>query len=289
MSQKHVKTTPHMIDTAKLSATLNNSLVIRLVVACVVFAVSLILTMPKFLSILLLVLTAVLAGYDIILHAVDAVENGNFLATPVLVILITVLSFCIGFGIEGTALVLLYQIGILLLNFAKDHTKKAALDMLQGQDEDIVKHMGELVDNEENTVMAIENVMRTSAGSILRLAMLFAVIYAIALPLILNYFMSAMQMICFVAYSEGIKFIAYTPLPYSDLSVFTGTPLDRFIQGGGTGISGITTGALAKEILGGTVSGSDFSLVTGIIWMSAITAVFAVLSFGIFKKQQIKS
>ena len=112
---------------------------------------------------------------------------------------------------------------------------------------------------------------------------------AIALPLILNYFMSAMQMICFVAYSEGIKFIAYTPLPYSDLSVFTGTPLDRFIQGGGTGISGITTGALAKEILGGTVSGSDFSLVTGIIWMSAITAVFAVLSFGIFKKQQIKS
>ena len=136
MSQKHTKKRSAALDPAKVSATLNNSLVIRLVVACVVFAVSLILTMPKFLSILLLVLTAALASYDIILQAVDAVENGNFLATPVLVVLITVLSFCIGFGIEGAALVLLYQIGTLLLNFAKEHTKKAALDLLQGQDED---------------------------------------------------------------------------------------------------------------------------------------------------------
>ena len=186
MSQKHIQKRSAALDPAKVSATLNNSLVIRLVVACVVFAVSLILTMPKFLSILLLVLTAALASYDIILQAVDAVENGNFLATPVLVVLITVLSFCIGFGIEGAALVLLYQIGTLLLNFAKEHTKKAALDLLQGQDEDVVKHMSEIVENEENTVMAIENVMRTSAGSILRLAMLLAVIYAIALPLITN-------------------------------------------------------------------------------------------------------
>ena len=56
MSQKHIKTTPHKIDTAKLSATLNNSLVIRLVIASVIFAVSLILSMPEFVCILLLVL-----------------------------------------------------------------------------------------------------------------------------------------------------------------------------------------------------------------------------------------
>ena len=71
MSQKHTKKRSAALDPAKVSATLNNSLVIRLVVACVVFAVSLILTMPKFLSILLLVLTAALASYDIILQAVE--------------------------------------------------------------------------------------------------------------------------------------------------------------------------------------------------------------------------
>ena len=184
MSQKHMQKRSASLNPAKGSATLNNSLVIRLVIASVIFAVSLILGLPKFFSILLLVLAAVLAGYEFVLQAFDAVENGNFLATPVLLVLIALLSFCIGFGIEGAALILLYQIGLLLLNFAKEHTKKAALDMLDGQDEDVVKHMSELVENKDNTVMAIEHVMSSSAGSILHLAMLLAVIYAIALPLI---------------------------------------------------------------------------------------------------------
>ena len=186
MSQIQKSTRPAEANTAKVSATLKNSLVIRLVLASVVFVVSLILSMPRFLSILLLVLTAVIAGFDIILQAVDSVENGNFLATPVLLVLIAVLSFCIGFGIEGAALILLYQIGMLLLNFTKDRTRRGALDLLRGQDEDIIKHVRELVEDEKNTGMAIENVMLSSAGSILHLAMLLAVIYAIALPLITN-------------------------------------------------------------------------------------------------------
>ena len=86
MSQKHVKNTPPKIDTAKLSATLQNSLVIRLVIASVVFAISLILSMPEFVRILLLVVAAVLAGYDIILDAVKAVESGDYTDTPVVVV-----------------------------------------------------------------------------------------------------------------------------------------------------------------------------------------------------------
>ena len=66
MPQKHVKPTPPKIDTAKLSATLNNSLVIRLVIASVVFALSLIVDMPDFAAILLLVLASVLVVYDFI-------------------------------------------------------------------------------------------------------------------------------------------------------------------------------------------------------------------------------
>ena len=100
MPQKHVKPTPPKIDTAKLSATLNNSLVIRLVIASVVFALSLIVDMPDFAGILLLVLASVLAGYDIIMKAVEAVEGCDFTATPVIVVVTAVLAFFIGFGIE---------------------------------------------------------------------------------------------------------------------------------------------------------------------------------------------
>ena len=184
MPQKHVKYTPPRVDRAKLSATLNNSLVIRLVIASVIFAISLIITIPDFVSIILLVFAAGLAGYDIILQAVDAVESGAYFDMPVLVVLTAVLAFFIGFGIEGTALVLLYQIGMLLLNYAKDHTRKAALDLLQDMDESVTAHMREVVSDEEKTAMSIQNVMGSSAGMVLKVAMVLALVYAIAMPLV---------------------------------------------------------------------------------------------------------
>ncbi len=187
MSQKHIKTAPPKVDTAKLSATLGNTLIIRLVIASAIFVIALIVNMPGFVRILLLALSAALAGYDIILRAVDSVESGKFFDTPVMVVLIAVFSFFIGFAIEGAALILLYQIGVLLLNFAKEHTKRAALDMLEGQDEDIIAHMREVIDNDGNSYMSIQTVMENSAGSVLRLAMVLAVIYAIALPILTNF------------------------------------------------------------------------------------------------------
>jgi Cd2+/Zn2+-exporting ATPase len=184
LSQKHVKPTPPKIDTAKLSATLANSLVIRLVIACVIFAVSLILSMPEFVRILLLVLTAILAGYDVILDAVRSVESGDYVDTPVIVVLTSTIAFFIGFGIEGAALILLYQIGMLLLNYAREHTRKAALDLLQDQDEALISHMRELVSDDEKTYMSIQKVMGDSAGLVLKLAMVLAVIYAIVMPIV---------------------------------------------------------------------------------------------------------
>ena len=184
MPQKHVQPTPPKIDTAKLSATLNNSLVIRLVIASVVFALSLIVDMPDFAGILLLVLASVLAGYDIIMKAVEAVEGGDFTATPVIVVVTAVLAFFIGFGIEGAALVLLYQIGMLLLKYVREHTRKAALDLVQDQDAGIVTHMREIISDEEKTTMSIQRVMSSSAGLILKLAMVLAVVYAIVMPIV---------------------------------------------------------------------------------------------------------
>jgi len=184
MPQKHVKPQLPKIDRAKLSATLNNSLVIRLVIASVVFAISLIVSMPDFVTILLLVVAAALAGYDIILKAVDAVESGNYFDTPVLVVLTAVLAFFIGFGIEGTALVLLYQIGTLLFSYAKDHVRKTALDLLRNQEEGIVAHMRETIADDDKTYMSIQNVLGSSAATVLKLAMVLALVYAIAMPLV---------------------------------------------------------------------------------------------------------
>ena len=186
MPQKHVKNQPRKLDAAKLSATLGNSLVIRLVIATFVFALSLIVSMPDFARILLLVLTSVLAGYDLILDAVNDVEAGDFTASPLIVVVTAVLAFFIGFGIEGAALVLLYQIGTLLLRYVTDHTKKAALDLLQDQDEQLIDHMRGIISDGEKTYMSIQKVMGDSAGLILKLAIALAVLYAILMPLLTN-------------------------------------------------------------------------------------------------------
>ena len=189
MSQKPEKNRHEAAKKKPELRTPNNNtiIVIRLVVASVIFAVSLILDMPEFLSIILLVLSAVAAGYDIVLKAMNSIEEGDYFSVPVVVVFIALLSYFIGFAIEGAALVLLYQIGLMLINYAQEHTKKSALDLLGYQDESVRAKMAALLDDKEASSMSIEAVMKSSAGSVLKLAMVFSVVYAIALPLFTNY------------------------------------------------------------------------------------------------------
>ncbi len=184
MSQKHIQSTSADTDKTQLSLTNNRFLIIRLVLASIIFAASLILRLPGFAQVLTLAVSAVLAGYDIVFQAVSAVENGGFLDLPVLVIAVAFLSFFIGFGIEGTAVILLFQIGMLLLRYAADHVRKTALESLHTQNEEIVSHLHTLAQDESGTFMELENVMRSSAGGVLRLAMILAVACAVAMPLI---------------------------------------------------------------------------------------------------------
>lgn len=165
----------------------DNILLIRLVIASVIFAVSLIIKMPTFARIILLVIVSAAAGYDIFLNALNSIQKGQYFATHVVVCLVTVVSFFIGFGAEGAALMLLYQIGILLIKFTIEKTRKSAQDLLRYQDAETVSKYSELIKQDEVGHMEIEDTMRYSSGSILKLAMIFAVIYAFALPLTTSY------------------------------------------------------------------------------------------------------
>lgn len=187
MSQKPEKSKHEAAPNKQESSMPNTVMVIRLVIASVIFAVSLIVSMPEFLSIILLVLAAVAAGYDIALQAVNSIEKGDYFDVPVVVLFIAVLSYFIGFAIEGAALILLYQIGLMLIDYAQEHTKKAALELLNYQDDGIKSKVTELVNNKDASAMAIESVMKTSSSSVLKLAMILSVVYAIALPLFTNY------------------------------------------------------------------------------------------------------
>lgn len=180
-------------DSAKHFASGKNGsyesiLVIRLIAASVIFAVSLILNkLPDFVGTILLILSALIAGYDIFLDAFSAVSEKDFFSTPLVVAFVTVVSYIIGFGMEGAALVILYQIGLMLISYVEERTRKSALELLQYQDEGSLNHITELVCRDDAGSMRIENEMAYSAGSVLKLAMIFGLVYAVALPIITNY------------------------------------------------------------------------------------------------------
>ena len=162
-------------------------LVIRLIIAAVIFAVSLIVNkLPNFVSVIMLIISAGIAGYDIVLEAALSALSKDFFSTPFIVVAVTILSYFIGYGAEGAALIILYQIGILLIAYVEERTRKSALELLQYQDESVVNRVSEQIFSDGAGSMNIESVMGSSAGKVLKYAMIFSAVYAVAVPIITN-------------------------------------------------------------------------------------------------------
>lgn len=170
------------------AGTYDTVLIIRLIIASVIFAASLIIdTLPDIAGTLMLIAAAAVAGYDIVLDALQCISERDFFSTPLIVVSVTVLSYIIGYDYEGAALVILYQIGLLLIAYAEERTRRSALELLQYQDESTVNRITELILCDGAGSMNIESVMGGSAGRVLKYAVIFSAVYAVALPLITNY------------------------------------------------------------------------------------------------------
>lgn len=188
--------------------------VIRLVVATVIFAVSLIVKLSNVVSVILLILSAIVAGYDLVLAGLQAVEKKDYFATPLIVVLIAAISYAIGFAAEGAALIILYQIGLILIAYADDRTRKSAMELLRYQDEETVNRVTEILKDKNAGSMEIEETMRSSAGSVLKVAMIFAVLYAATAPLFIgfSYIVSIHRAITIILIATPMSVVAAMPL-----------------------------------------------------------------------------
>ena len=171
---------------ARNSGGLDSVLVIQLIVAVLIFAVALIVKMPSFLKIVLLVISAAAAGYDVALDAVDAVENKDYFATSVIVIFVTVLAFIINYPMEAAALMMLYKIGLALIAYADGHTRKTARELLQYQDEETVEKAVALMEGEKAGETKLENSISHASSTVLKGAIVFALLFAVLVPILTN-------------------------------------------------------------------------------------------------------
>ncbi len=125
--------------------------IVRLIVSCAAFAVALLVrSIPEPWPVVLLIVSVLVAGWDIAAGAVLSVLRGRYLDKTVLITLSVILALIFGFAVEGTALVLLYQIGCLFVEYAYIRTYRTVLDQIYCEPDDA--HV--VRDGEEETVPA---------------------------------------------------------------------------------------------------------------------------------------
>ena len=159
----------------------------RLVLAAILLAVALLVKMPVAVKIIILVLSAAASGYDLALKAFDSVLAGDFFAAPIIVLFVTFVSFLVGFGAESAAMLIIYQLSLLVIPYVEKRARGSALELLEGQDQETVEKAKELYAEKESSQLRLEPTVYGSANFILKIAMVLALVYTIVLPLIGNY------------------------------------------------------------------------------------------------------
>ena len=166
---------------------LDNVLVVRLVIAALLLAVAIIVQMPTVVRYIVLVLSLIIAGYDLAIDAINSAEGGDYFAPSLLVLLAAVIAFCIAFPVEGAALVIVYQLGLIVVAYVDERSRKAAVELLNDQDEEAVSRLLERIKEEGSGDLKFAGTVGKSASFVLKITMAFAVVYAILLLFLGDY------------------------------------------------------------------------------------------------------
>lgn len=98
-------------------------LIVRLIASALLFIAGEIISTPEWAGIVALILSAIVAGYDVLISAITNIANRKLFDECFLMTLAAVAAFIIGEGHEGAAVMLLYQIGELLQSIAVGRTR----------------------------------------------------------------------------------------------------------------------------------------------------------------------
>lgn len=198
---------------------LNPILIIRLAAASVVFAASLVLRLPDLVSVLLLVAVAVVSGYDLVVSAVDRVRAGDYFCPSLIVIVTAVLAFVIGFAKEAAAMVILYRIWQITADYVSDRTKKSAQELMQFWDAEDVARTKAAASERGADRTALGDAIRSAATFVLKLLMVFSVLFALIVPLVTN-----------ISFKDSIHRALMILLASTPVSVVVSLPLVSYVS-----------------------------------------------------------
>ena len=173
----------YMQKLPRSSGKLDGLLIGRLVVSALLLAAVQFMDLLPGLKIVLMLLSVLIAGYDVLLDLVDAVLNHDFFSASAVMVMITVLSFLISTGLEGAVCMILYQLGLVLVNFATDKTRRSALEMLSRSDPDLCDRASLVIGDEKAGETDLQNEISSAATTVLKCLVLLAVAFAVIMPI----------------------------------------------------------------------------------------------------------
>ncbi len=158
------------------------ALPIRLTIALVLVIVSALFKMPVLVRIILLVLSAVIAGYDIFLSTVDQIAEKKYFSNDLIILFSTVLAFVIGYPLEAALMVFFYQLSKLLIEYTRKRAVKSARDLIDYTDTDVSNRIEEILSEEGAGETKLQHTLESSAKFVLRFLLIFALVYALLFP-----------------------------------------------------------------------------------------------------------
>ena len=214
----------HSAEKNEKKGSFEIALPVRLGISLVLVIISALLKMPVLIRTVLLILSAVIAGYDIFLSAVDSIAEKQFFSVSVLVLFAAVLAFVIGYVMEGALMVLIHQLSKILLEYTQKKALGSAYDLVKYQSEDVRARTEEILSNNHAGDMKIQQTLQSSAEFVLRFLIVFALFYALVFPFLTG-----------ISFRVSIHRALMILLISSPLSVFASFPV--------VGITGICHGA----------------------------------------------
>ena len=189
----------------------------RLILAAVLLILGAFVIKNQVVRVILLVLSAIASAFDLGLKAFDSVLEKDYFASPILVLFIAFVSFLIGYPTEGAAMLLLYQLSILVVDYARKKTRSAALELLNGENDEILDQAGEMFAADDAGKLQMEADAFRSADLLLKIAMVIALLYIFLLPRLGDYTYSVAIHRALMIMMTAIPASVIVAMPYTAL------------------------------------------------------------------------
>ncbi len=143
------------------------------------------LDLSSFISVILSVAAALIAGFDLVLNAIESIGRKNFFDSNFILVFAAIVGFAASCEKEACLLIIMYQVGAILLDYALYRSNREMLKLIsaEGGYLDIGK-VSELLSNPKVKTGTLYKKSIPVADMLLKAALVVGILYAVVMPLI---------------------------------------------------------------------------------------------------------